>query len=81
MSEEKKKTGQGNEENKENSLEQNFAEIEEIIKNLESDEMDLDTSFALYESGMKKLKLCNEAIDKVEKKMLVLNEQGELEEF
>ena len=71
MSEEKKKTDQGNEENKENSLEQNFAEIEEIIKNLESDEMDLDTSFALYESGMKKLKLCNEAIDKVEKKVLV----------
>ena len=81
MSEEKKKTDQGNEENKENSLEQNFAEIEEIIKNLESDEMDLDTSFALYESGMKKLKLCNEAIDKVEKKMLLLDEEGEEHEF
>lgn len=65
----------------EGSLEQAFAEIEDIIKNLESNEMDLEASFALYEQGMKKLKFCNEAIDTVEKKMLVLNEQGELEEF
>lgn len=65
----------------EGSLEQTFAEIEDIIKNLESNEMDLEASFALYEQGMKKLKFCNEAIDTVEKKMLVLNEQGELEEF
>ena len=65
----------------EGSLKQTFAEIEDIIKNLESNEMDLEASFALYEQGMKKLKFCNEAIDTVEKKMLVLNEQGELEEF
>lgn len=62
-------------------LEKTFSEIEEIITNLESQDMDLDESFALYEAGMKKLKICNEEIDKVEKKMLVLNEQGELEEF
>lgn len=83
MSEENKQTEQKIEieEQKEGSLEQTFAEIEDIIKNLESNEMDLDASFSLYESGMKKLKLCSEAIDQVEKKMLVLNEQGELEEF
>jgi hypothetical protein len=30
---------------------------------------------------MKKLKHCSERIDSIEKKMLVLNEQGMLEEF
>ncbi len=68
-------------EEKKPSLEQTFAEIETIIENLESNDMDLDESFALYEAGMKKLKHCNEEIDRVEKKMLRLNEQGELEEF
>ncbi len=69
------------EEEKKQNLEQTFAEIEDIINNLESKDMALDESFALYEAGMKKLKQCNEEIDKVEKKMLLLNEQGELEEF
>lgn len=69
------------EEEKKQNLEQTFAEIEDIINNLESRDMALEESFALYEAGMKKLKQCNEEIDKVEKKMLLLNEQGELEEF
>ena len=30
---------------------------------------------------MKKLKQCNDKIDKVEKKMLMINGQGELETF
>ena len=51
------------------------------LEKLESGELDLDESFAFYETGMKKLKHCNEEIDRVEKKMLCLNEQGELEEF
>ena len=68
-------------EEKKPSLEETFAEIETIIEKLESGELDLDESFAFYEAGMKKLKHCNEEIDRVEKKMLCLNEQGELEEF
>ena len=68
-------------EEKRPSLEETFAEIETIIEKLESGELDLDESFAFYETGMKKLKHCNEEIDRVEKKMLCLNEQGELEEF
>ena len=68
-------------EEKKPSLEETFAEIETILEKLESGELDLDESFAFYETGMKKLKHCNEEIDRVEKKMLCLNEQGELEEF
>ena len=42
-------------EEKKPSLEETFAEIETIIEKLESGELDLDESFAFYETGMKKL--------------------------
>lgn len=68
-------------EKKEAGLEELFAEIEEILDEMEGQEITLEKSFLLYEEGMKKLKQCNAAIDKVEKKMLVIREQGELAEF
>lgn len=68
-------------EKKENeNLEDLFAEVEQLIAHMEED-ISLDESFGCYEQGMKKLKLCSERIDSIEKKMLVLNEQGMLEEF
>lgn len=63
------------------SLEETFQEIETIIEKMQSREVTLEDSFTLYEQGIRKLKLCNEKIDNVEKKMLLLNEQGELEPF
>ena len=42
-------------EEKKPSLEETFAEIETIIEKLESGELDLDESFAFYETGMKKI--------------------------
>jgi len=70
-------------EKKENNitLEDAFAQIEEIISTMESTDVSLEDSFVLYEQGMKKLKYCNDRIEKVEKKMLVLNSKGELDEF
>lgn len=57
-------------------LEDNFKEIEEIIKKLESNETPLDDSFVLYEQGMKLVKECNDELDKVEKKLIVLGEEN-----
>lgn len=68
-------------EKKEAGLEELFKEIEEILDKMEDKDISLEDSFLLYEKGMKKLKLCNDKIDKVEKKMLVVNEQGVLAEF
>lgn len=62
-------------------IEELFLEIEEIISRMEDKEVSLEQSFSLYECGMKKLKMCNDKIDAVEKKLLILNQQGELEEF
>ncbi len=69
------------EEKKEPGLEELFLEIEDIITQMEDREVSLEQSFLLYEAGMKKLKQCNDKIDMVEKKMLVLNGDGTTEDF
>lgn len=66
---------------KEERLEDLLQEVEELIARMEEEDISLDEAFGAYEQGMKKLQSCNEKIDRIEKKMLVLNEQGELEEF
>lgn len=63
------------------SLEEAFAQLEEVIAHLETDEITLEESFAAYSRGMKLLQQCNAAIDRVEKKVLQINEDGGLDEF
>ena len=63
------------------SLEEAFARIEETIGRLEEEETTLEESFQAYQQGMKLLQYCNEKIDKVEKRVLLINEDGELDEF
>ncbi|MBO5337195.1 MAG: exodeoxyribonuclease VII small subunit [Lachnospiraceae bacterium] len=69
------------EEKKEFSLEENFARLEETIEKLETEEISLEEAFQAYSTGMSILKECNEQIDRVEKKVLKLSEQGVLEEL
>lgn len=59
------------------TLEASFEELEQIIGQLENPDVSLDDSFKLYNAGMKLLKTCNDSIDKVEKKILVLSEEGD----
>lgn len=63
------------------TLEETFLQLEEIIAKLEQPEVTLDDSFALYQSGMEKLKSCNSMLDTVEKKMQILTSEGNLEDF
>lgn len=70
-----------NKQTQEASLEETFQELSSIIERMQEREVTLEESFSLYEQGIRKLKFCNEKIDSVEKKMLLLNEQGELEAF
>ena len=62
-------------------LEEGFSMLEETVAKLERDDISLEESFALYEQGMELLKKCNNAIDLVEKKVLAINEKGEIDEF
>ena len=66
---------------KEQTLEQVFDKLEETIGKLEQEDIPLEESFKLYKEGMKLIKSCNDKIDKVEKEVLKLNENGELDEF
>ena len=52
-----------------------------MIAHLETEEITLEESFQEYSRGMQLLKHCNNAIDRVEKKVLQINENGGLDEF
>lgn len=63
------------------SLEELFQKLEEIAGCLEGENVNLEDSFRLYNEGMQLLKKCNDTIDRVEKKVLILDEEGETHEF
>lgn len=58
-------------------IEENFEKLEEIIGALEEADITLEKSFQLYNEGMKLVKSCNAQLDKVEKQMIVLEENEE----
>lgn len=62
------------------TIEQTFAELDEIMEKLESSDTSLEEAFSCYETGMKLVKTCGEKIDKVEKQILILQEGGEADE-
>lgn len=66
---------------KKQTLEETFAEIEDIIEQMEQPDVSLDESFRLYQKGVEGLKSCNELLDEVEKKMQILTADGSLEEM
>lgn len=57
-------------------IEENFAKLEEIIQRLEGGEVSLEEAFAAYSDGMRLVKACNDQIDRVEKQVLKLTEDG-----
>lgn len=59
----------------EKNLETIFKELDDIIIKLEQGDIPLEDSFRLYNDGMKLVKKCNDSIDKVEKKLVVLSER------
>ena len=48
------------------TFEENLKELENIVEQLESGEVDLERSVKLYEKGMLLKKLCDEKLKKVE---------------
>lgn len=62
-------------------LEALFGRLDEVAGRMEAGDTSLEEAFRLYQEGMKLLKQCSEKIDTVEKKVLVLEENGETHEF
>lgn len=63
-------------EEKKKTLEASFEELSDIIQRLEDNSCTLEESFCLYSDGMKLLKQCSDAIDKVEKQVILLEEKA-----
>ncbi|WP_022761937.1 exodeoxyribonuclease VII small subunit [Butyrivibrio sp. AD3002] len=68
-------------EEKEITIEEAFAEVDERIKALEKSDVTLEESFKFFKEGMDLLKYCNDSIDKVEKKVQKVMADGSMEDF
>ena len=63
------------------SLEASLDQLEQVMQELSSSELSLVESFTKYKQGMDLLLKCNQAIDKVEKELMILEENGISDEF
>lgn len=63
-------------ENKEINFEEAMKELEQIAKELESNELDLDTAVNKFEQGMKISKQCSEILENAEKRISILVKDG-----
>ncbi len=64
---------------KELTIDEKMDLLDEIIDKMEGNEVTLEESFNLYKQGVGLIKECNDSIDRVEKEVLKLNEDGSLE--
>lgn len=58
-----------------------FSGLDEVVCGMEKEDVSLEQSFDLYHKGMELLKRCGEKIDRIEKKMVMLDDKGEEHEF
>lgn len=52
--------------------------LEKCVERMESSELSLEESFEAFKEGMELVKKCNASIDKVEKEVMVLSDDGRL---
>ncbi|MCQ2771988.1 MAG: exodeoxyribonuclease VII small subunit [Bacilli bacterium] len=62
------------EEKKELSFEEQLAELNEIVKKVESGALPLDETLKLYENGKRIIKCLNDTLDEASKKIEVVDE-------
>ncbi len=82
MSDQEERTMQETaEQDGEQSIEASLEEIQKLLDEMGRDGVTLEESFACYEKGIRLLRQVNERIDRVEKKVQMLTEDGTLEAF
>lgn len=65
--------------NGEMTLEEMLEALEKCTEKMEAGEMTLEESFLTFKEGMELVKKCNESIDKVEKEVVKLMDDGTVE--
>lgn len=68
-------------ENANEKLEEKLERLDEIITALDDEDISLEEAFEKYSKGVRLVKECNDSIDRVEKKVKILMESGDLEDF
>ena len=63
------------------TLEERFAHLEQIVARMENADVSLDEAFEHNKKGLDEVKSANDMVQGMEKAMLVLNSDGQLEEF
>lgn len=61
-------------------IEESFEELEKVISKLEDKNTSLEDAFKEYERGVRLVKECNDSLDKVQKKIIVLQNGEDNEE-
>ena len=59
------------------SLEELFAQLEELIDNVQSNNLSLEETFSQYKTGLELVEQCSKKIEKIECDIKLLNPQGE----
>ena len=57
------------------SIEESFEQLDTIIGSLQQGDLSLEESFKKYEEGMKLIIHCSDSIDKVEKKLEIIEQE------
>lgn len=68
-----------NAEEDKNTIEDNFQKLEEILKQMQSENATLEDSFKLYKEGLEIVQECNRQIDKIEKKISIIEKDNDNE--
>lgn len=66
---------------KEFQIDQGFDKLDQILEKLESDDIRLSDAVKLYTEGVEVVKKCKDSLGKVEKELIILDENGEEYEF
>lgn len=63
------------------SFEEKIEDLEQIVKELEKGDLNLDNSVSKFEEGIKISKECNKILEEAEKKItILLNQDGQIKE-
>lgn len=60
-------------------LQEKFAELDQVLADLQKKDISLEDAFARYQRGVELVRQCNAAIDRVEKQVQVLQADTESE--
>ena len=62
-------------------IDQGFEQLDEILTKLSGEEINLPEGVKLYTEGVGLVKQCKDSLDKVEKELIILEENGEEHEL